>query len=313
MRTGSKIIIVLFLIVAAAALYFYFRITPSESVLVKIPAGARAKDVAELLKEHNVITNKRIFLMALRLSGRSRKIKPGVYEFRTNISVLSVIDKLTKGLTHRIKVTIPEGLTAAQIARLLSSKGLVDEKRFLAIVDKDKLEGYLFPETYFIEADMNEKSIVAMLKKEFDRRISPEIVARAKELKLTIQQIITLASIIEKEATHNDRRLISAVFHNRLKKGMYLESCATVLYALGKHKEKLNYKDLRVKSPYNTYVHYGLPPGPICNPGMDSINAALWPEESDALFFVVDKTSGTHIFSRYYKQHIEVQGKKKQK
>jgi len=184
-----------------------------------------------------------------------------------------------------------------------SYKDLADEKKFLSIVRREKLEGYLFPETYFFETGTSEEEIISTMEKEFERRITPEMLARTRELKLSLHQLITLASIIEMEATEYDKALVSAVFHNRLKKRMRLKSCATVIYALGKHKERLTYRDLRVKSPYNTYIHYGLPLGPICNPGMGSIKAALYPADTDALFFVVDRTTGKHIFSRYYRQH----------
>lgn len=305
-----KVYIVPVVIFFVAIGYILLRPSSSQKILVEIPKGSTAERSAEILYKNKIIPNRAIFLWWLRITGNSRKIKAGLYEFRVGSSVFEVADKLLKGLSYRVKVTIPEGFTAKQIAELLAQKGLVNEETFLEKVKKDKLEGYLFPETYFFEVGVSEEKIIEKMKQEFDRRITPEILEKAKKLKLSLHQLITLASMIEKEAGKDDRKLVSAVFHNRLKKGMYLESCATILYALGKHKDKLNYKDLKVKSPYNTYLNYGLPPGPISNPGMDSILAAVEPAQTDVLFFVVDKASGTHIFSRYYRDHIKVQDKK---
>jgi UPF0755 protein len=148
---------------------------------------------------------------------------------------------------------------------------------------------------------------------QFRKNFTVEMEQRTVQLKMKESSIVTLASIIEKEAVlASERPLISAVFHNRLKKHWYLESCASVLYALGEHKKSLTFKDLKVDSPYNTYKYYGLPPGPICNPGLSSIKAALYPETSDDMFFVVS-SSGSHSFSRYFSEHLKNKLEKKKK
>ncbi len=303
----SKMLIYLFLFSLLVYSFFTFIRSPSEKIIIEVPKGDSATVVADVLHRNRIIRSRFLFLKLLKLTGNAKKIKSGYYEFETNTPVLKVIKKLVKGESYKIRITIPEGYNSVQAAMLLVHKGIADKKKFLSIVQREKLEGFLFPETYFFEPGTSEEEIISAMKREFERRITPEMLSRAKELKLSLHQLITLASMIEKEATKDDRPLVSAVFHNRLKKNMYLESCASVLYALGKHKEKLTYKDLKVKSPYNTYTNYGLPPGPISNPGIDSINAALYPQDTDALFFVVDKTSGTHIFSRYYKHHLDAQ------
>jgi len=193
---------------------------------------------------------------------------------------------------------------------LIEQKGLGRKDKFLKIVEEKKLEGYLFPETYFVNYDISEEQIIEIMVDQFNKVFTKELEERGKEFNFARRDVIILASIIEKEAAKEEERpLISAVFHNRLKKRWYLESCATVQYALGKHKNRLTYKDLKVDSPYNTYAHFGLPPGPICNPGFGSIEAALYPADSDLMFFVAEG-EGTHRFSKYYQKHLKVQKEK---
>lgn len=297
----------------AVSLYYFYAVAVvndiETKILVDIPRDSTAARATAILAEAGAVKSPRIFRYWLKLTRAESRIKAGVYEIAPRESFFGVAAKLVGGDSHRIRLTVPEGYEAARIAALAESSGLGASAEFLAYVAKNGLEGYLFPETYFFDYGTTAEAVARRMKEEFDRRITPAMLERAKEMGLDLRRLVILASIIEKEATKNDRRLVSAVFHNRLKKRMYLESCATVLYALGKHKDRLIYADLRVKSPYNTYLNYGLPPGPISNPGMDSITAALYPDESDALFFVVDETSGTHIFSRYYKEHLGAQKK----
>lgn len=278
---------------------------PSNPALIVVPLGSSAAEIASKIYDSGVISSPKIFLLAVKLSGNTHKLKAGTYLISPRKSVFSVIGILTRGQSQSIKVTIPEGFTAKQIAGTLSSFGIVQEQRFLELVYERKLEGYLFPETYFFEGNTNEEKVITRMTDEFNRNFSPEMKQRAKELKTSERSTVILASLIEKEAAGpGDMAHISAVFHNRLKKYWYLESCATVLYALGKHKEKLTYKDLKVSSPYNTYINFGLPAGPICNPGKKSLLAALYPDKSDDMFFVVNG-SGTHTFSRYYAEHLK--------
>lgn len=187
----------------------------------------------------------------------------------------------------------------------MEKKGVCSGEKFLKIVKNKKLEGYLFPETYFFEPDSTEEKVIQTLTNQFEKKFSDDFIKKAKELKMSKEKIIILASIIEKEAKKDEERpLISSVFHNRIKKGWNLESCATVLYSLGRHKDFLTYKDTKVNSPFNTYIHHGLPPAPISNPGIASITAALYPAVSDDMFFVADG-SGTHRFSKYVEEHIK--------
>ncbi|MBD3272217.1 MAG: endolytic transglycosylase MltG, partial [Elusimicrobia bacterium] len=207
--------------------------------------------------------------------------------------------------------TVPEGLTMKQVAQTLAEQEMGDENRFMSIFKSHNREGYLFPETYVIAQGLSEQQIADILYAQFERTFNAQWKERAAELGMSVHEIVTLASLIEKEAkVDHERPLISAVFHNRLKSHKYLESCATVQYALGQWKKRLSLKDLEVDSPYNTYKHYGLPPGPICSPGRQSLYAALYPEDTDALFFI-SNGDGTHSFYTRYRDHLK--GKKEYK
>ena len=303
-RTGivfhcSLILVILFL--------FIISLRPPKTSLVRIEQGMTARQVANLLKAEGLISSRNYFLFLLRLKGAKRGIKAGVYEIDSKESTWRIISKLVSGKSKKIRLTVPEGFTAREIAELIEQEGLGRKDRFLEIVEERELEGFLFPETYFIECDTPEEEIIDMMIDQFNKVFTEEVAEKGKKFGFTKRDTVILASIVEKEAARNEERpLISAVFHNRLRKRWYLESCATVQYALGRHKEKLTYKDLKVDSPYNTYNHFGLPPGPICNPGLASINAVLYPAETDLMFFVTEG-QGTHRFSKYYQKHLEVQ------
>lgn len=284
-------------------------------VLVSIPAGVNAEEIARLLKEKKLILSENLFIFLAEVKKIENKIKAGTYRLNPKMSSIQILRSLVKGKTYAFKITIPEGYTAKEIAHLLAEKNLVDKEKFLSLVEKKKLEGYLYPETYYLSPGMGEERIIEIMVKQFSAIFTPEMGKRAKELKLNREKIVILASIIEKEARKDEeRKLISAVFHNRLRKNWALESCATVNYTWDKEfnqkKGRLTYKDLEIVSSYNTYRNYGLPPGAISNPGLDSINAALYPEETDAMFFVA-KGEGTHQFSRYYQEHLNNQKRRK--
>jgi UPF0755 protein len=226
-----------------------------------------------------------------------------------------------------MRFTIPEGFELRQIADRLEADGLVNKDKFYAAVKEsdldyaflkgipnreNKLEGYLFPDTYEVFKNATEQDIINKMLGRFDQVFTEEYRQRARELNMSLDQVITLASIIEREAKlDKERKIISAVFHNRLNKKMKLESCATVQYLLKEQKSVLTYKDLEVDSPYNTYIYAGLPKGPIASPGVESIEAALYPDKVDFLFFFATK-DGSHIFSKTYQEHLNAQNKIKQ-
>jgi len=284
---------------------------PSKPVTVMIAENSSAKAIADVLYGAKVISSKVVFRAVVKLSGRSKGLKAGTYLISPRASVFSIARMIISGKGKFEKITIPEGYSSVEIAGALASKGVINKEKFLELVNNKQLEGYLFPDTYYFDRNLPEQVVIDKMLKEFDKNFTPGMQARADELKMGKKKIITLASIIEKEAVVADERpLISGVFYNRLKKGWMLESCATIQYALGVHKPKLSFKDTRIDSPYNTYKCYGLPPAPICNPGRDSINAALYPAQTDEMFFVAG-SSGAHIFSKYYSEHINNKIKQK--
>jgi UPF0755 protein len=275
---------------------------------IEIISGMSGKEVAGLLKKEGIIINPDMFLFFLGLTGQAKNLRAGIYVFSTGANYVSIINKLVSGSDFYVKVTIPEGFTAEQIADRLSEKKIIDDpEKFVEQVEKDRLRGFLFPDTYNFSPNTDSAGIIEIMKKQFYDNFSIEYIRRARELGFSIKEIVTLASLIEKEArVSRERPIISAIFQKRLKKRMYLESCASVLFALGEHKKKLTYKDLKIDSPYNTYRKFGLPPTPICNPGRASLHAALYPGLTDYLYFF-SRGDGSHIFSRSYEEHLRKQ------
>lgn len=296
---------IIFILIVALCLVGSISYQPQVSKIIVLELGTTSRQIAQKLKQEKIIPNVTIFLIYTKLTREGNKLQAGRYELNNKMGMSVILDKLTKGDVWGIKITVPEGYTSIQIADLLASKKLANKNRFLRLVKEKNLEGYLFPATYIIPPGTETEAIAQIMVEKFNNVFKEEFGQRLKELNYSQKQIITLASIIEREAKKNqERQLISAVFHNRLKKGYLLESCATVEYALRKNKVHLTYEDLKIKSPYNTYLYPGLPPGPICNPGEASIRAALYPVKSEALFFVA-QGDGTHRFSKYYQEHLQ--------
>jgi UPF0755 protein len=282
--------------------------------VVLIRPNTSSFGIATALKEAGIIRSRLGFLAAAIMRGAHRRLLPGEYEFDRQVSLLEVVRRLEqgRGLVHR--VTIPEGLAAQQIAQLLGERGLVDRDRFLRLlrdrallqgygVEADSLEGYLFPDTYRLVKGQGEDAIIHRMVRRFHEMFGPEEQARADELGMPVREVVTLASLIEREAkVPQERPLISAVFHNRLRVRMPLQSDPTVLYALSRFSGRLTKANLQAPSPYNTYVNHGLPPGPIANPGRASITAALYPAATRYLYFV-SKNDGTHAFSKTLREH----------
>jgi len=225
-----------------------------------------------------------------------------------------ILDKLVRGEQIRYSITIPEGLTLVQTASLFEKMGLANKERFIQLatdpefiaslgMDEETLEGYLFPDTYKFIRNIKEKNIIRMMVKRFNEIYNQEFRKRQQELGFTRREIITLASMIEKETAYSkEKPLISAVFHNRLKRNMRLQCDPTVIYGLNNFSGRLTKKDLMTYTPYNTYLIKGFPPTPIANPGLDSIRAALYPAKVDYLYFV-SKNNGTHYFSSTLTEH----------
>jgi UPF0755 protein len=290
---------------------------------VMIPEGASAKEIADYLSAQHVVRDGDEFLFWLRLTGKEKTLKSGMYELDTYKNPLYVISKLTRGGRSDIMVTIPEGLTINQIADILAVEGIVEREAFVSLctdpsftrelgIPASSLEGYLFPDTYSFSHRQNDSDVVVAFIRNFERHCDEFSISDPDSLFF----VVTLASLVEKEAqVEEERALIARVFINRLVKDKPLESCATILYALKaldsekyRNKQQLLERDLALDSPYNTYMHTGLPPGPICSPGKSSIQAVMTPADADYLYFV-SMGNGKHHFSKTYREHLAAKRK----
>jgi UPF0755 protein len=302
----------------AAYGYIYINSAPgslSKDVVVEIKRGSSFYAAANRLKEKGVINSVRLFRIYAGLDGFQSKIKAGEYLVRPAMTAKEIAATLVKGDVIQYKITIPEGYNLYQIADLLEEKEIVVKKVFIEKVFDKRLmsgmgvegvsfEGYLYPETYFFTKNMKAKDIIARMRAGSRDKFTRKLKDRSKEIGLTPHQVIILASIIEKETGNPDERpIISAVFHNRLKKKMRLQTDPTVIYGMIEtYDGNIRKKDLLKKTPYNTYRISGLPLGPIANPGIDSIMAALYPADVGYIYFV-SMNNGSHIFSRTLKEH----------
>ena len=308
----------LFLLTALFVLGYVaaFLLTPydghSPVAEIEIRRGDTFSAVARQLGETGVVSQPRLLAFWARLRRLDTRVHRGLYRFEGPVSPRSVLDGLVRGRTVFHKVTVPEGFTARQIGSLLERKGLVTRERFAAAVSDpaalsrlgaDSMEGYLFPTTYHFRALATEEEIARTMFAEFKDTFTPEMEARVRELGMTRHQLVTLASIIEKEGgPAEEMPLVSAVFHNRLRRGMRLQSDPTVIYGLADFNGDLTRKHLRAPGPYNTYTIKGLPPGPIANPGLVAMKAALYPAEVEYLYFV-STNDGRHHFSASLRDH----------
>lgn len=278
--------------------------------------------VAKELEDEGIIEHPGIFKSKAKKMGVDTKIQPGTITVLPEMSYDEIIEALAFE-DHSDKITIPEGYEIRQIADVLEEAGLIDREVFYEKLDptlydyefledlperENPLEGYLYPSTYHFNHGMSEENIIDKMLESFDENFVPEYYERAEELNMSVDEIVTLASIIEREAgTTDEMNKISGVFYNRLNTNMRLQSCATVQYILQERKENLTTEDTKIDSPYNTYQNDGLPVGPIASPGRECIEAALYPEETEALYFVLG-ADGKHIFSKTYEEHMAAQG-----
>ena len=274
--------------------------------LVEIPENVTAEQIAEILKKENVIKNERWFLWFVKHYNLQNKLQAGIYEFYGRVPLRKVINKLASGKVVLVKITIPEGATVKDIGKILEEKNITSKEEFVNYCLKNKLEGFLFPDTYLFPMKISPQTVARIMVKkfweEFEKIYEKEI---SKKNEKEIKRIVIVASIVEKEAEiDSERPIVASVIYNRLKKNLPLQSCATVEYALGYHKSRLSEKEISINSPFNTYIHKGLPPTPICNPGIKSLKAAIKPARTDYLYFV-SKGNGRHYFSKTYKEHLQ--------
>jgi UPF0755 protein len=286
----------------------------AEPVELRVEQGEPFAAVVRKLRLHGVIPNEKLFSLWARLTGADKKIQWGTYRFDPSLPPQEVLHRLVVGKRIFLTITIPEGLTIKEIGELLAKMQIADREKFLMIAAdpelvatfglQDKgLEGYLFPNTYQFAPMTSEKEIIVTMAEQFRKASEPIFAQLGTHMELTRHEIITLASIIEKETgIEAERPLVSAVFHNRLKRNMALQSDPTVIYGLKEFNGNLTRKDLKDDNPYNTYRIPALPPGPICNPSLASIKAALQPADVSYLFFV-SRNDGTHMFSEDLESH----------
>jgi UPF0755 protein len=313
-RRASRILGAAILLVAFIAGYIWWslyadRRLPAAATTVDIAPGASIDEIVSQLQTSGVVSSSNVLLLYLRAHKMTSSIQAAEYTFAAHESVAEVAATLQAGgHPSAVWITVPEGFTAAQIAARLERRGLVQASYFLLAVREGSLsidgarthgfEGYLFPDTYLVPRHASGAAIASLMVKQFVRELPPHHTALAHRLGFTVPQIVTVASMVEREAKVDDERaLIAGVIYNRLHRGMPLEIDATIEYALPRHKTQLSYGDLALDSPYNTYKHAGLPPTPIANPGRKSLLAAFHPATVDYLYYVY-RGNGRHQFSR---------------
>ena len=304
-----KKLIIIFLIVLSVLAYMQIKgwIAEGGPLLnvtnVVVPKGASLKTVAEELSRAGVIDKPWLFRIMARINGLAKHLKAGEYQFMPGISLQAAMDKIARGEVFFRRITIPEGLTSGQIMYLIANYPDLEGE-----IDLDVKEGELLPENYSFELGASRNSIILQARAAMQKALEEVWASRDSSLPLKdVNELLTLASIIEKETgVPEERPLVASVFLNRLKKGMRLQTDPTVIYAITEGEtsfgRSLKRADLKIDSPYNTYLNYGLPPGPICNPGREALMAAARPQQSDYLYFVADGKGG-HRFARSLNEH----------
>lgn len=289
-----------------------------QSVVIDIPQGKSFRTITNLLYQNKLLKSQTRFLILGRLRGAAKKVQAGELEFRRNMTPVQVLDQLIYGVPVSYAFVVPEGSNIYQIGEILKQMGLIQDANMFVDATRNRLlieelgvktksmEGYLFPDTYNIRKVKDVKDVVRMMYRKYKEMVTGDLIQKAHRLGMSEHELITLASMIEKETgAPEERTMISSVFHNRLKKGMPLQSDPTTIYGLWKEYDgNLNREKLLRYTPYNTYKIYGLPIGPICSPGKDAVMAAIYPERSNYLFFV-SKNDGTHTFTVEYRDHLK--------
>ena len=344
--------LVILLLIIAVAFFIYVSVkinqpyrTNENRQVFSVPAGTTTKEVARSLEDEGLISSAFFFALHVYLKKIGEKIQAGNYEFSPSMSIGETAARLTAGdvVDNSVRVTILEGWRIEDIAAALETAGLQSEREFRMftspsvpgrghdfsgefsfLVDKPQdmgLEGYLFPDTYLLADGSTSEDIARKFLQNFDRKLTSDLRARISEQKKTIYEVVTMASIIEREVGRNlkkgtklsvedarkleeERKLVASVFYNRLEIGMALESDATVAYITGSNSDRATIEETKINSPYNTYRYRGLPPGPISNPSLASIEAAVHPADSEYLFFLTS-ADGTAYFGRTLDEHIQ--------
>ena len=308
----------LLFIVVKAFVFLYLPPSPRDQApvekILEIPDGATLRQTARLLFQNGLIESIESFVTIGKLVALEKHIIPGEYKLHTHMLPLEVIERLKTGKVIQVRITIPEGYSMAQIADLAEERRLAKAEDFLRRAkdpefirtlgyELETLEGYLYPDSYAFSRRAGVDAILTTLVRTFGSVYTEEMKERAEAIGMTQHEVVTLAAIIEKETSDEaERGLISAVFHNRIRQNMRLQSDPTVIYAVPRFDGNLTRRHLKIRSPYNTYRVKGLPPGPITNPGKAALLAALYPVPVDYLYFV-SKNDGTHYFSKTLAEH----------
>ena len=321
----TKVIFLFVLLTVVLLFFFYYQIYFSgnsfcrEEIIFSVSRGDDFREIGKKLEETGLIKNSFLFEFYALLSGKFRNFQAGSYYFCSNESVVDIADTIYLGKTVQKKLTIIEGWNLEDIADYLEGLEIVDKDDFLKktksfefdnsfsfLEDRPEnasLEGYLFPDTYFLPYDVDKNSIIKILLSNFDNKLGDDLREKIKNQEKSIFEIITIASLIEKEVrTFEDKKLVSGIIRKRLNIGMPLQIDATVSYITGRKTTKISITETQIDSPYNTYKYRGLPIGPICNPGLESIKAAVFPEETEYLFYL-SKPDGETVFSKTLQEH----------
>lgn len=320
------------LLVSALSLYRQMsqRDTPSGSITVEVKKGQTLYELSEQLEREGVIESATLFRLASQQKGIDRALLPGRYTFARGSSIEQALAVLEKGpQIETVSVVIPEGFTIRQIAERLSRAGVVDKYEFMNAASNEAasfvadfpflrenrtptLEGYLFPKTYSFRKSMDAREVIEVMLRQFEKEMRDVDTGNIRARGFTLHDIVTIASLVEREAqVAEERPLVASVIYNRLRKKMKLQLCATIQYALGQSKPRLTYEDLATDSPYNTYIHDGLPPGPICNPGKASLEAAAKPAQTRYLYYVLSTEKGHHVFTETYAEFLRAKARYK--
>jgi UPF0755 protein len=318
---------VIVLLVGAAAVFVVSRVHErihqpfqgyeTQDQLVEIPSGAGSSAIGRRLVEAGVVRDELTFRAALRLSGNARRLQAGEYRFDRPLSAVEVVEKIVRGDVDLVNLTFREGLTIDEMSEVFEAAGFGQAATFVeaaanvALIsdvdaEAEDLEGYLFPDTYALPRRTDASQMIQVMIDRFKEVLTPELQRAAIERALSVRELVTLASLVEKETARADERtVVAAVYHNRLRIGMGLQCDPTVIYALqraGQWDGNLRRVDLTFDSPYNTYRYPGLPPGPIAAPGRGSLLAAANPSDDDYLYFV-SRNDGSHAFARTLAEH----------
>lgn len=326
MKFKILILLILALVFWGGLSFWGARDNESETRIInfEVKSGENIWNTAGKLKKEGIIDSKIYFVWYVYNNDYRGKIKAGQYILNSKLQIADLMIILSEGdkkdEKESVKITFPEGFSSKQIAERLGENGF-DEKEFLTLIDNPKqfesqydflmeipegknLEGYLFPDTYFFFADAKSEDIIKKMLDNFDNRLKEDLRDEIKNQNKTIYEVITMASIVEKEVrTLEDKKIVSGIFYNRMNIGQAFQSCATLAFILGENKKQYSYEDTKIVSPYNTYLNPGLPPGPIANPGIDSIMATIYPAKTNYNYFLSNSDSGETIFSKTIEEH----------